>query len=184
MKIAILTVLFAVSAHGQQVMVKGIPLGADRAQLLERYPALECNRLAPQFGARGDELCRCVEYACTRVHRELETYAGSPMRGVGFTIVAGRVEGFSGTFGWSLYGPIRDTLVGAYGHGAESTQVLQTQRGDQVPARAWSVEYEGAAVTLLERAGSLDTGSFDVASPALRARRDTERAEKKGKKDL
>ena len=185
MKIAIMTAaLFAASAHGQQVMVKGIPLGADRAQLLARYPKLDCSRLAPQYRANGDEMCGCTQYKCTRVHHELETYAGSPMRGVAFSLVEGRVEGFSATFGWSFYAPMRDTLAAAYGPGSEGTQVLQTQRGAQVPARAWSVEHEGATVMLLERAGSLDQGSVEIATPVLRARRDSERAEKKGKKDL
>lgn len=179
------TALLATSAYGQTLSYKGLALGTPRADVLEKFPSMQCAKPPPQFRTLGDEHCTarrdCAPGACTDSLRELGTYAGVPALDVTFSVVAGRIEGVTTRINDTSYETVRDALRAALGPGREDTQAMQTLGGAQLAPRVWEFESADGAVTLFERAGRVNTGVLRLQSKAFDQ---WQRKPKPGGKDL
>lgn len=164
----------AAQAHAQTqdaLGYKGVPLGADRAELLARFPALECRAPNPKW-SDADEVCNpmlCPGEACITAWNSLHSYGGERVEGVKFDIIAGKVEGFAIQFPWTSWGRVRDAAKAAYGDGFEEVQQMQGARGVPFPSRIWGVEKPNGTMAIFERAGG-GSGALFCSSPASKER--------------
>lgn len=198
--------LFTASAIAQQPLgFKGVQIGATKAQLLERFPALECRPSIPQYES-SDEACSVNKMCgmgnlmlllkdaapkglppsdadCAEAQKAISTFGGEAASGVKFELVSGRFEGFTVNVRWTSFNSIRDALVETYGPGLDATQELQSARGMPFPSRIWKGTPSGGSVVLFERAGG-DYGLVTATSPTLAAANRKGATSKSGAKDL
>lgn len=170
-RILLASVLLVSSAYGQTLSYKGLALGAPRADVLEKFPSMQCAKPPPQFRRLGDEHCTdrldCAPGACTESLRELGSYAGVPALDVTFSLVAGRLEGVTTSLNDTSYEAVRDALRAALGPGREDTHAMQTLGGARLAPRVWEFESADGSVTLFERAGRVNTGVLRLQSKAF-----------------
>ena len=168
--LVLVAMLAAGNAHAQVALgFKGVALGADRAVLVDRFPALRCR--SADAGSRYDETCRaivCPGQACAESWNALRTYGGVEIDGVVFQLLAGRFEGFEIAFPWYDWGRVRDAAKGAYGDGFEEVQQMQGLRGLPYPSRVWGIELPSGRMAIFERAGG-DRGLLTCRSGTLDA---------------
>lgn len=187
--IALILALAATTAQAQQLGFKGLPMGAERQQLLEAFPSMQCNKTSPQFRTLGEEHCAssasfCSQTDCTASRQALSTYAGMPAWDVNFSIVEGRVAGFNATVANTSYEAVRDAMREVYGKGKEEIEEVQTMGGAKLPARIWEAKSAGGTITLFERAARLNQGFVTMKSAELLAWQKKGPDAKKGSKDL
>lgn len=172
-----LVVLVATTAHAQ-VSFKGLALGADRTELLSKFPALQCRPLPPsKYNDKGDEIC-------SGKSEMLQTYGGRPVYGFVFGVIAGHVESFESTIPFTSYPGIRDALIEANGPGVETLMSLATAGGRVVESRVWKAKTADGTITVYERLSSLVDGMVVGRSAAGEAFAAAVSAAHKGSKDL
>jgi hypothetical protein len=155
----------------QQIEFKGVPLGAAKSELLQRFPSLECRPLAASLSSLGEEHCTerltCSEPACAESRKALSTYAGMPAWDVSFGIVAGRVERFAIVFPARNYVQVRDAAKAIYGAGQESARTMQTRAGAALESRVWSADADGTML-VSEHGTRIDEGGAGAESSTFR----------------
>lgn len=187
MKTAVLALALLVSGAHAQVAFKGLPLGAERQQLLSAFPSLQCMKAPAQFRV-GEEDCMegvCSTPACKDSSKALATYAGMPSWDTAFSLVSGRVEFFTAHIHKTSYDSVRDALREVYGRGQESTRAAQTIGGARLQSRVWDAKAsDGATITLFEMGNTLDEGSVVAESAAFKQWRGQPKDAKKNAGDI
>lgn len=177
----------ASSAAAQEIGFKGVPLGATKSDLLEKFPFLDCKPPPGRsFASLGEELCSVPMSASFEQTRPLYSYGGQPAMDAQFAIVGGRVEQFSIRFLPDRYEAIKAAISEAYGDPKETTSIRQTMRGEALASRRLSVSRSNGTLSVLEHAGRVDQGAVDGRSSAFEAYVDRVKKgdPKAGSKDL
>lgn len=151
----------------QGLAYKGVPLGATKEELIEKFPALECSKVPASSAVLGEEKCSAKVGAPFDQTRPLYTYAEQPVQSTWFGVINGRVEQFAMTMDPDRYEAVKGAVIEAYGPGKETSTQRQTMGGATFRSRTYTVQRQGGELAVMEHAGRIDQGGIDARTSAF-----------------
>jgi len=159
-----------ITAHAQSLSYKGIPLGAPKTELLQRFPGLVC-KLSPNDSiALGEEICEPDRINVpTERSAPLFSYGGKPVADSLFLIVDNRFEAYIADFSPMNYDAIRNALTEAHEAGEEKRISVQIPSGANITLRRWRKALPGGVIVLNEYGATTKHGNVQLLSDRFRA---------------
>lgn len=178
--------LAGTSAYGQEVGFKGVPLGATKEILLEKFPGLRCNKTPEEYVTLGEETCTKRFDGSAEDKAPLESYAGQPATYLTFGIAEGLFGYFSLTIEPRHYDQIKSAVEATLGKGIQTERAIQSRGGLKIDTRTLSIAKPNGTIKISEHAGQIDRGQVMGSSPAFQAYVERVYSEKtkKGSKDI
>lgn len=168
--LAVIAALACGAASAQSISYRGLPLGSTKAELLQRFPDLECKPSPVSAHTLGEEMCDAAHiYVPKERSAPLFSYGGAPVAEPRFIIINGRVEAFIAEFLPKNYDAIRNALEQAHGPGKEQAVPIQTMMGASTTSRRWMKTMPGGQFTLAEHAGTIEYGAVQISSDQYQA---------------